>query len=66
MNVKDLSPRAVEIFEGLIKRYPKGFSISPSGDIYEVVLASPHISKIIDEYALPPQGGGYFVAKETK
>jgi len=47
----------------LLKRFPDGFSVSKTGNIYEVVKASGTLTPVAEEFPLAPENGGYLVIR---
>ena len=47
----------------LLQRFEDGFSVSKTGNIYEVIKASETLMPVAEEFPLPPENGGYLVIR---
>ncbi len=49
----------------LLKKYPDGFSVSPSRSISKIIFASSHLQFIINSRDGVPLSGGYLIVDMT-
>lgn len=49
----------------LLRQFPGGFTVSASGHISEILLASSRPMAIMENYPVPPPDGGYLVVQGT-